>query len=253
MHVDGGATPQVFNIARLTLADLSKRQHRARAASLHHPQRWLDRIGPMSPMQTLVLPIAPYRRHRLQGLGDLYRIYLTSATRIDFNLAYIPESFNALPLLTSLSIRTTWTSCSSSATRWLPKGYPWSKTPPGFGRRNHAEVRRSCRPAEVRLTIDPIARPEAIADAVHSRARAREFGVSPVRSAFPRRCARPLWPGRRRDVPRAVETDAPFRIPDEPHGVDPDGTFRRGIRSTLSRRGAHRVTVDGFWIDHACL
>jgi hypothetical protein len=66
-----------------------------------------------------------------QGIGDLYRMYLQAERDgVDFNLAYIPASFNA-PHREELD------------TQYMPalyrtgfdmavKGYPWKKSRPGF-------------------------------------------------------------------------------------------------------------------------
>ena len=68
---------------------------------------------------------------RTQGIGDMYRIYLNSQRDgIDFNLAFIPASFNELHVedfdknyMQKLFLN----GYNASA-----KGYPWAKVPPGY-------------------------------------------------------------------------------------------------------------------------
>jgi hypothetical protein len=66
-----------------------------------------------------------------QGVGDLYRIYLTAQRdHLDFNLAYIPPSFK-VPLkepFDSEYMRQLFQVGYDAAA----KGYPWAKAPPGF-------------------------------------------------------------------------------------------------------------------------
>ena len=66
-----------------------------------------------------------------QGIGDLYRIYLTTQRDgVDFNLAYIPDSFNAphTEEFDTEFMRQLYAVGYDMAA----KGYPWQKTPPGF-------------------------------------------------------------------------------------------------------------------------
>ena len=66
-----------------------------------------------------------------QGIGDLYRIYLSAMKDgIDYNLAYIPSSFN-VPKTENFDpvyMRQLFDVGYSMAA----KGYPWQKTPPGM-------------------------------------------------------------------------------------------------------------------------
>ena len=66
-----------------------------------------------------------------QGLGDLYRIYLTTQRDgVDFNLAYIPASFTAphQEEFDTEFMRQLYALGYDMAA----KGYPWQKAPPGF-------------------------------------------------------------------------------------------------------------------------
>ena len=76
-------------------------------------------------------PIAPYGLIHTQGIGDLYRIYLTTQRDgVDFNLAYISDSFNAphMEEVDTEFMRQLYAVGYDMAA----KGYPWQKTPPGF-------------------------------------------------------------------------------------------------------------------------
>jgi hypothetical protein len=66
-----------------------------------------------------------------QGIGDLYRIYATTQRDgVDFNLAFIPPTFNAphKEEFDNSYMRALYGLGEDLAA----KGYPWVKTPPGF-------------------------------------------------------------------------------------------------------------------------
>ena len=68
---------------------------------------------------------------QMQGIGDLYRIYLTALKHgLDYNLAYIPTSFNVPKKedFDTAYMRQLFDVGHSMAV----KGYPWQKTPPGL-------------------------------------------------------------------------------------------------------------------------
>jgi predicted acylesterase/phospholipase RssA len=99
MHVDGGAVAQVFFYPpsmRLT----------SRAVNVDRERRlYVIRNGRVdaqwAEVQRRTLPIASRAIDSLittQGLGDLYRLFLTSRRdAIDFNLAFIPSTFKEKP------------------------------------------------------------------------------------------------------------------------------------------------------------
>jgi hypothetical protein len=66
-----------------------------------------------------------------QGIGDLYRIYLTcQRDGVDFDLAYVPSSFN-YPHREEFDtdfMRALYQTGYDLAA----KGCPWKKTPPGY-------------------------------------------------------------------------------------------------------------------------
>ncbi len=66
-----------------------------------------------------------------QGLGDLYRIYLTTQRDgVDFNLAYIQASFNA-PRQEEFDAEF-MSQLYALGYDMAANGYPWDKAPPGF-------------------------------------------------------------------------------------------------------------------------
>jgi predicted acylesterase/phospholipase RssA len=98
MHVDGGASAQVFIYpSRLRLAELSKARDIERERHLYVIRNsrieadWAD-----TERQTLtIVERAVSSLIDSQGLGDQYRIYaLAQRDDLDFNLAYIPNSFD---------------------------------------------------------------------------------------------------------------------------------------------------------------
>jgi hypothetical protein len=68
---------------------------------------------------------------QMQGRGDLFRIFaLAERDQVDFNLAYIPESFNAphKEEFDNEYMRQIYQVGYDLA----KNGYPWAKKPPGF-------------------------------------------------------------------------------------------------------------------------
>ena len=134
MHVDGGASTQVFLYPPTV--------ETARLLREHHEQRerrlYIIRNARLDPEWAQVgrrtLPIIQRAISSLiqtQGVGDLYRLYLTTQQdQIDFNLAYIPKDFK-VPHQQDFD---------SSYMRQLfdygeqlaKKGYLWQKSPPGI-------------------------------------------------------------------------------------------------------------------------
>jgi predicted acylesterase/phospholipase RssA len=136
MHVDGGAMAQVF-------AYPPSVQLAQEAAALGaHRQRSLyvirnARLDPeWASVKRRTLPIATRAISSLmqtQGIGDLYRIYATSKRdSVDFNLAYIPASFN-VPHTKQFDTGY-MRSLYEVGYRLGAAGYEWRKVPPGFDR-----------------------------------------------------------------------------------------------------------------------
>ena len=135
MHVDGGASAQVFVYPpSLHLQDLAKENDA--------PQRerhvWVIRNARLDPdwsdTERQVMSIAQRAISSLiqtQGVGDLYRIYATTQRDgVDFNLAYIPASFDLTPAepFEQAFMRALYEVGYGDA----EEGYAWQKAPPGL-------------------------------------------------------------------------------------------------------------------------
>jgi predicted acylesterase/phospholipase RssA len=136
MHVDGGTVTQVFVYPpTLRVADEAAARGGDRERRLY-----VIRNSSIEPDWTVVkrstLPIAARAVSSLmatQGIGDLYRIYLLAdRDDIDFNLAYIPASFDAPKKgqFDQAYMRALFKQGEDMART----GYPWEKHPPGYER-----------------------------------------------------------------------------------------------------------------------
>ncbi|MGZ8213818.1 MAG: patatin-like phospholipase family protein [Methylosarcina sp.] len=134
MHVDGGAAAQVFLYPpALKVAELSKQRGIVRERRLYLIRN--ARLDPdWAEVERRTLSIAGRAIDALiqsQGVGDLYKIYAeTQRDGIDFNLAYIPKSFDALhkeDFDTDYMRKLFQTGYDLAV-----KGYLWEKTPPGL-------------------------------------------------------------------------------------------------------------------------
>ena len=134
MHVDGGASAQVF----LYPPSLDIRARDRAAGSTRERRAYVIRNARLDPdwaqVERRTLSIAGRAVSSLiqtQGVGDLYRIYLAAERDgLDFNLAYIPRSFTT-PLkepFEALYMRELFELGYAMAR----DGYPWAKAPPGF-------------------------------------------------------------------------------------------------------------------------
>jgi hypothetical protein len=101
IHVDGGATAQVFMYP--TGIDWKKVTRRLKVPE--RPKLYLIRNSPMDPgfssVERRILPIMSRTISsliRTQGIGDVWTIYyLTNRDEVDFHLAFIPDSFRRKP------------------------------------------------------------------------------------------------------------------------------------------------------------
>lgn len=134
MHVDGGATAQVF----LYPPTMRLKQEAAAAGIDRKRRAYIIRNSRLEADYTEVerqtMPIAMRAIDSLintQGIGDLYRIYANCRRDdIDFNLAYIPLSFTEKAKeVFDPKYMTDLFNLGYSMTM---KGYPWEKAPPGF-------------------------------------------------------------------------------------------------------------------------
>lgn len=134
MHVDGGASAQVFVYPpSLHVAQISNQAHITRERSL-----FVIRNGRLDPdwadTKRVTMNIAGRAVSSLiqnQGVGDLYRIYATTERDgVDFNLAYIPASFDVpLPEPFDQHYMQALFKLGYELAR---SGYPWEKSPPGY-------------------------------------------------------------------------------------------------------------------------
>src|SRR3954454_23881357 len=134
MHVDGGASAQVFVYPpgvgiRATSREFGitreRRLHVIRNARLDPDWAEVER-------STLgILSRAVASLIQTQGVGDLYRIYLAAQRDgIDFNLAYIPETFTT-PLKEPFDTEY-MKELFQVGYNLAVNGYPWAKVPPGY-------------------------------------------------------------------------------------------------------------------------
>jgi predicted acylesterase/phospholipase RssA len=150
MHVDGGTANQVFVYpAASDLAKLSKENDASRSRTLYVIRN--ARLDPeWSQVDKRTLPIALRAITCLiqyQGIGDLYRIYtITKRDHVDFNLAYIPPSFDTPhtrdfdpPYMRSLF---------DLGHKMALEGVEWSKHPPVLLSGEGDEARRRGTPGD---------------------------------------------------------------------------------------------------------
>ena len=134
MHVDGGATRQVFMYPqRLHVGDLIKEAHMTRSRSVYIIRN--ARLDPdWANVDRRLMSIVGRSVSSLiqtQGMGDLNRMYMTSTRDgLDYNLAYIPPDFShpkksdfdpgyMIPLF-------------ERGRQLAAAGYVWHKYPPGY-------------------------------------------------------------------------------------------------------------------------
>jgi hypothetical protein len=134
MHVDGGATAQVFLYPpAIRVAELSKQHGIVRERRLYLIRN--ARLDPdWAEVERRTLNIANRAIASLiqtQGIGDLYKIYVeTQRDGIDFNLAYIPKTFQAPheeDFDTEYMRKLFQVGYDLAA-----NGYDWKKVPPGL-------------------------------------------------------------------------------------------------------------------------
>ncbi|MFN0010095.1 MAG: patatin-like phospholipase family protein [Phycisphaerales bacterium] len=136
MHVDGGCKAQVFLYPpSLALREVAAAQgiSRDRVAYIIRNSR-LD--ADWASTERLTLSIAGRAIDSLiqtQGIGDLYRLYLTTRRDgVDYNLAYIPPTFNVKPTEAFDPVYMSKLFDVGYAATVKSGGYVWDKRPPGF-------------------------------------------------------------------------------------------------------------------------
>ena len=134
MHVDGGARAQVF----LYPPSFQLKAETAAAGVQRDRIGYVIRNARLDPdwanVQRRTLSIAGRAISSLiqtQGFGDIYRIYLLARRDgVDFNLAYIPATFNEKPKEDfDPAYMAKLFDVGFAAAK---NGYPWEKTPPGI-------------------------------------------------------------------------------------------------------------------------
>ena len=134
MHVDGGASSQVFVYPpQLKLAEISEQ-----AGIVRERRAFIIRNSRLDPdwadTKRLTLSIAQRAVSSLiqnQGVGDLYRIYTTTQRDgVDYNLAFIPSSFS-VPLTKPFD-QHYMNELYQVGYNLGRSGYAWAKTPPGY-------------------------------------------------------------------------------------------------------------------------
>jgi hypothetical protein len=135
MHVDGGTMAQVFLYpTAISVKELERKEHaEARERKLYIIRN--TRLDPeWAQVDRRTLSIAGRAISSLiqtQGIGDLYRIYLTAQRDgLDYNLAYVPSSFN-VPKKEDFDTEYMRKLFDVGYDMAL-KGYPWQKTPPSY-------------------------------------------------------------------------------------------------------------------------
>lgn len=131
MHVDGGAMAQVFlyppslDIRAASLPDRPRKLYLIRNARLDPD--WASTKRRTLPIATRAISSLT----QTQGIGDLYRIYITTQRDgIDYNLAFVPKTFNTphKAQFDPVYMRDLYKTGYDMAAA----GYPWAKIPPGL-------------------------------------------------------------------------------------------------------------------------
>jgi predicted patatin/cPLA2 family phospholipase len=134
LHVDGGTASQVF----LYPAAIDWARVLEKLESPYAPKVFVIRNSRLDADAAVVhrklLPIAHRSIAsliRTQGVGDLYRIFaLAERDGLDFNLAFIPASFDEVPA--ELFDRAWMRKLYALGVEMGKGGYPWEKTPPAY-------------------------------------------------------------------------------------------------------------------------
>ena len=136
MHVDGGVTTEVF--LHVFMVDVDKAFKTLGVRRKLNAKLFIIRNNqiepPYDPVKRRLLAITDRALSDLitaQGIGDLYRIYLTTQKdQIGFNLAYIPADFvpNSKEAFDPEEMKRLY----NLGYKMAKSGYPWDKHPPGF-------------------------------------------------------------------------------------------------------------------------
>jgi predicted acylesterase/phospholipase RssA len=134
MHVDGGASTQVFlypSAAAQKANDLGLKRRLNRQAYIIRNSRLDPRWSETERRTISVAERAIVQLIQTQGIGDLYRIYaMTKMDQVGFNLAYIGSDFNE-PHKEEFDTKY-MNALFQYGYEHAIKGYAWSKYPPGY-------------------------------------------------------------------------------------------------------------------------
>jgi predicted patatin/cPLA2 family phospholipase len=134
MHVDGGITHQVFLYPFGIDWQILKEKLNYKGNPSVYIIRNDNLESRQAPVERRILPIANRSLDTLirrQGIGDETGIFLTTRQYgLDFNLAYIPDSFQAQPA--SEFDRKYMKKLFDLGYDLALKGYPWEKSPPYY-------------------------------------------------------------------------------------------------------------------------
>jgi hypothetical protein len=134
MHVDGGASTQVFlypSAAVQKANELGLKRRVNRQAYIIRNSRLDPRWNETERRTLSVAGRAISQLIQTQGIGDLYRIYaMTEYDHVGFNLAYIGSDFNE-PHQEEFDTKY-MNALFQYGYEHALKGYQWSKYPPGF-------------------------------------------------------------------------------------------------------------------------
>lgn len=134
MHADGGTVSQVFSYPpSFHLAEEAAKLGTTRSRSLYVIRN--ARLDPdWASVERRTLNVAVRAIGALtqsQGVGDLYRIFATAQRdKVDFNLAYIPSSFN-FPHREEFDTQY-MQQLYATGRSMAASGFPWQKYPPGY-------------------------------------------------------------------------------------------------------------------------
>ena len=134
MHVDGGTMGQVFVYPPSLDVQAAARE----AGIVRERKLYIIRNSRLDPkwasVERRVMSITERAVNSMiqsQGIGDLYRIFtISQRDGLDYNLAYIPATFNAPkeeafdPVYIGRLFDVSY--------EMAAKGYPWQKLPPGY-------------------------------------------------------------------------------------------------------------------------
>jgi predicted patatin/cPLA2 family phospholipase len=130
MHVDGGTSSQVFFFPPALRADKLIKGRKMRIFVIRNAQLVAGWVA-VPPRVPAIAQRSVSALIRSQGNGDVNQIYLQSLREeIDFNLAYIPQSFTLKPQeeFDSEYMRILF----DLGFKQAEKGFPWQKEPIGF-------------------------------------------------------------------------------------------------------------------------